>query len=46
MGKIGWVFGGYYFGKGFERWVCDEELGLVEKVYDLKDGKERCREYF
>ena len=40
------MFAGYYFPKRFESWLCDDQLAFVQKVYDFKDGKDSCTEYF
>lgn len=46
FGSIRCVFAGYYFPKRFESWLCDDQLAFVQKVYDFKDGKDSCTEYF
>lgn len=46
FGNIRCVFAGYYFPKRFESWLCDDQLAFVQKVYDFKDGKDSCTEYF
>ena len=46
FGEIRCVFAGYYFPQRFESWLCDDQSAFVQEVYDFKDGKDDCTEYF
>lgn len=46
FGRIRCVFAGYYFPQRYEQWLCDEQADFVQEVYDFKDGKNECRDYF
>lgn len=46
FGKIRFVFGGYYFSQRYADWLREDQTDFVQRVYDFKDGRDDCKEYF
>lgn len=46
LGNIRCVFVNYYYPKRYEYWLQEEQSEFVQEVYDFKEGKDDCWEYF